>query len=230
MGYYALVQPFYDHAGITIYHGKAEIVVPALNITADLLLTDPPYGIGAGGSSGFGQGNKVYKSGFLKGQKAIGTREYIKGDWDDAPVDDAILTMMRACCKHQIIFGGNYFTLPPSRCWLLWDKLNGPNDFADGEMAWTNMDRAVRIFRYLWNGMMKERPERRDHPTQKPLALMSWCLTQAPAGITSVFDPFMGSGTTLVAAKNVGLRAIGIEQDERFCEIAARRLAQEVLF
>lgn len=117
--------------------------------------------------------------------------------------------------------------LPPSRCWLVWDKENS-GDFADCELAWTNLDKAVRIFRYLWNGMLKEQPEERWHPTQKPLALMKWCLSQAPKTIGSVLDPFMGVGTTLVAAKAFGLKAIGCEREEKYCKRAVMRLEQEV--
>lgn len=116
--------------------------------------------------------------------------------------------------------------LPPSRCWLVWDKENS-GDFADCELAWTNLDKAVRIFRYLWNGMIKEQPEYRMHPTQKPLALMKWCITQAPTDVKSIVDPFCGSGTTLVAAKALGLSAVGVEREEKYCESAAIRLQQE---
>lgn len=223
--------PYYEADGITIYCGDCREILSLVTITADLLLTDPPYGIGASRRSGFGNGvTGTYKTGFLKGQKRIGTREYKESNWDDAPVAADLLEAVRSTCKFQIIFGGNYFPLPPSRCWLIWDKKNGATDFADAEMAWTNLDAAVRLFLYLWNGMMKERPERRFHPTQKPLSLMKWCISKAPTGIRTIFDPFMGSGTTLVAAKEFGLRAIGIDADEEYCEIAASRLSQRVMF
>ena len=117
--------------------------------------------------------------------------------------------------------------LPPSKCWLVWDKINGDNDFADCELAWTNLDKAVRLFRYRWAGMLKEKPEYRMHPTQKPVSLMRFCLLQAPEGVRSVLDPFMGSGTTLVAAKALGLAAVGCEREEKYCSDAVHRLQQE---
>jgi len=120
--------------------------------------------------------------------------------------------------------------VPPSRGWLVWDKVNGDNDFADCELAWTNIKTSVRIFRHMWNGMLRqsERDVKRVHPTQKPVALMTWCLSFAPES-NSIIDPFMGSGTTLRAAKDLGMKAIGIEIEEKYCEIAAKRLAQGVL-
>lgn len=140
--------------------------------------------------------------------------------------------MLEAHAKHRIIFGGNYFPLPPSRCWLVWDKDNGASHYADCELAWTNLDKAVRMYRWRWNGMLQEdmsRKEYRVHPTQKPLSLMRWAITQAPRDVGSILDPFMGSGTTLVASKLLGMGAVGIDKDERYCEIAAKRLAQRVL-
>src|SRR5262249_44460370 len=115
--------------------------------------------------------------------------------------------------------------------WLVWDKDNGASDFADCELAWTNLRKAVRQFTYRWNGMLQEPgypKELRQHPTQKPEALMRWCLAHAMP-VESVLDPFMGSGTVLRAGKDAGLSATGVEREERYCEIAAKRLAQEVL-
>jgi DNA modification methylase len=139
----------------------------------------------------------------------------------------------RSVCRWQIIFGGNYYDLPPSSCWLVWDKDNGPNDFADCELAWTNLKKAVRKLTYRWNGMLQAPgvPRTiRQHPTQKPEAVIRWALIQAPEDVRTVLDPFMGSGTTLVAAKRLGRKAVGIEREERYCEIAAERLQQGALF
>jgi DNA modification methylase len=113
----------------------------------------------------------------------------------------------------------------------VWDKLRGDTDFADCELAWTNLDKSVRRIAYRWNGFLVA-PGCKDvrvHPTQKPLSVMTWAIRQAPADVRTILDPFMGSGTTLEAAKLLGLSAIGIEREERYCEIAAQRLAQEVL-
>jgi DNA modification methylase len=217
-----LPKPYYEDArnGITIYHGDCREILPHLG-KFDLLLTDPPYGIGEA-------------AGRNKSRSLLAvSRDYGDEDWDDAPPTRETLDLCRGACTHQIIFGGNYFDLAPSSCWLVWDKDNGENDFADCELAWTNMSKAVRRKRYRWQGMLQEpgrRKEQRLHPTQKPLEVISWALGHAPTSVATVLDPFMGSGTTLRAAKNRSLRAVGIDRIERYCEIAAKRLAQEVLF
>ena len=211
--------PYYDECGITLYHGDCGAILPTLS-TADLLLTDPPYGIGEAAGRNKSR-SKIAKS-----------KDYGDSDWDDAPPQRWVIDLMRARSKWQIIFGGNYFELPPATCWLVWDKENGETDFADCELAWTNLKSAVRRKRHRWHGMLQAdmaNKEVRVHPTQKPLAVMSWALSLAPADVAVVLDPFAGSGTTLVAAKNAGKRAIGIEREERFCEAAARRLSQGVL-
>jgi site-specific DNA-methyltransferase (adenine-specific) len=188
----------------------------------DLVLTDPPYGIGEAAGK-----NKS------RGKLAI-AKDYGNESWDDEPPSKEYFDEMRRVSKNQIIFGGNYFAdnLPASSCWLVWDKNNGANDFADCELAWTSLERAVRLFKYTWNGMIQEdmkHKERRAHPTQKPLELMKWCLSQVPDAVT-ILDPFMGSGTTLVAAKYLGRNATGIEISPKYCEIARNRLSQEMLF
>lgn len=109
-----------------------------------------------------------------------------------------------------------------------WDKENGDNDFADGEMAWNNLGCALRIKRHLWAGMLRKGGEERHHPTQKPLEVIQWAMNLA-GNVQTILDPWAGSGTTGHAAKNLGKRAVLIEREERYCEIAARRLAQDVL-
>ena len=209
------MKPYYDSGGITIYHGDCREILPHLP-KCELLCTDPPYGIGA-----------------TRMQLGNGKRKLFRGEeaWDDAAPPPWLLDWLRELTDHQIIWGGNYFGLCPSRCWLVWDKGTGDNDFADCELAWTNLDRVVRKFFHSWVGAnAKERNEGdRFHPTQKPVPLMRWCI-EASNTTGTVLDPFMGSGTTLVAAKSLGRRAIGIEREERYCEIAAKRLSQGVLF
>lgn len=212
------MKPYYEHAGITIYHGDCREILPTLG-KFDLLLTDPPYGIGEAAGA-----NKSRS-------KLARSKDYGNATWDDAPPSaDTIAACIGAASK-SIIFGGNYFHLPPSSCWLVWDKDNGATDFADCELAWTNLRKAVRRKRYRWQGMLQEpgrAREVREHPTQKPLEVISWALGHGmPA--TTVLDPFMGSGTTLRAAKDAGIKATGIEMEERYCEIAAKRLGQETL-
>lgn len=210
--------PYYEDAaaGITIYRGDCAEIAPQLG-RFDLLCTDPPYGIGEA------------RAGNASRTKMAKSRDYGDATWDDAPPSDDLLTDLRSRARWQCLFGGNYFTLPPSSCWLVWDKENGANDFADAELAWTNYERAVRLKRHQWHGMIRKDHEPRYHPTQKPLAVMSWAIGLCPERPTTVLDPFMGSGTTLVACKNLGIRAVGIDAEERWCEVAARRLGQGVL-
>jgi DNA modification methylase len=208
------VKPYYSEKGITIYNCDWRELDDE-TLRADLLCCDPPYGL----SEAKGKNKSRTKLAVAK--------DYGTSNWDDEPPSDFDLIRLRDLTKWQIIFGGNYFVLPPSKCWLVWDKVNS-GDFADCELAWTNLDKAVRKFTYLWNGMLKEKPEYRTHPTQKPLSVIRWALTMAPSDVKSVLDPFMGSGTTLVAAKALGLAATGCEREEKYAEDAAKRLEQEV--
>jgi DNA modification methylase len=198
--------PYYADDLVTIYHGDCREWTGAFGA----VLTDPPYGIGAHEMT---LGN--------------GARRVDRGDrdWDS---ERAEVGWLVDAGVPTILWGGNYFGLPPSRCWLVWDKGTGDNDYADCELAWTNLDRVVKRYYRGWVGQnARETSEQRYHPTQKPVSLMRWCLGFLPAAI--VLDPFMGSGSTLVAAKESGRPAIGIELEERYCEIAARRCSQEVL-
>jgi DNA modification methylase len=208
-------RPYYEADGISIFHGDCAVIAPTLG-AFDLLCTDPPYGIGEARNE---------RGGKRHGAAVVASRDYGSSDWDDAPPSQALIDSCRAMARHQCIFGGNYFALPPSRCWLVWDKENGENDYADCELAWTNYARAVRRKRHQWHGMIRVGHEERFHPTQKPLAVMSWAIDLCPVAPSTVFDPFVGSGTTLVAAKLSGRRAVGIEREERYCEIAAKRCA-----
>jgi hypothetical protein len=132
----------------------------------------------------------------------------------------------------RIIWGANYFAhlLEPMSGWLVWDKMRPDElDQATCELAWTDCVRGVRRFRHLWNGMIRAGDDELCHPTQKPVALMQWCMTlRWTRELAVILDPFVGSGTTLRAAKDLGRKAIGIEIEEQYCEIAARRLEQEV--
>ncbi len=214
--------PYYDQDGITIYLGDCKKILPWLG-SVDLLLTDPPYGIDAHKPRGNTGKNKH-----------ILQRDYgEQGEWDKEPPPRWFLDSAQDVATTAILRGGNYYGLPASSCWLVWDKDNGENLYADCELAWTNMPKAVRKFKWKWHGFLQEnngdKKEHRVHPTQKPLALMRWCLSLVPEAQT-VLDPFMGSGTTLVAARLEGRKAIGIEISERYCESAVKRLAQKTLF
>lgn len=215
--------PYYQDSAVTIFHSDCRLILPSLG-KFDLLLTDPPYGIGVDTTRTNGWKAKSEK---WKGARL--TNDYGVNEWDNQPAEEWSMLLARHLCRWQVIFGGNFYDLPPASCWLVWDKDNGENTFADCELAWTNLEKAVRRFRYLWNGFQKSKPEERFHPTQKPLDVMAWALRQAPEDVATVLDPWMGVGTTLRAAKDAGRAAVGIELDERYCEIAARRMAQEVL-
>jgi len=165
-----------------------------------------------------------------KGGKFVAAKDYGTLNWDNIAIEQEFINKLAQ--YPSIIFGGNYYAMPPSTCWLVWDK-HQTGDFADCELAWTNLPGAVRRIDYLWNGMIKQRPEQRWHPTQKPLDVMKWCINQADTKlkkrVETILDPFAGSGTTLRAAKDMSRKAIGIEREEQYCEVAVNRLRQEVL-
>lgn len=211
--------PYYSHDGIIIYCGDNREVLPDIE-QCDLLLTDPPYGL------------SWRRLGFT-GKPRVHDGE--AGAWDELPGAD-VLQLARDKCRASVIWGGNYLSdmLPPNRAPLIWDKKTGANSFADGEMAWSDICGTMRIFRHQWCGCFKdsERGIRNVHPTQKPVALMSWCIELAKkrGRVGVVLDPWAGSGSTLVAAQRAGIRAIGIEINEQYCEAAALRLRQSALF
>jgi len=205
------VKPYYEDtkAGIQIYLGDCREILPTL--VFDAVVTDPPYGLGE-----IMQGGEV-KWPLWEGRSQAGL------PWDrTAP--DYIANMI--CDRPAIVWGGQYFALPPSRGWLVWDKI--VRQFSSGhcELAWTNLDQPVRAFNWSHGALASEGKE---HPTQKPVALMRWCIEFLPPDARTILDPFMGSGTTLRAAKDLGRKAIGIEIEERYAEIAAKRMSQEVL-
>jgi len=195
----------------TLYQGDCLEILPTLS-GIDAVVTDPPYGIGE-------NRRKV-----LSRRQLAKPIDYGDFDWDEKPANDVQIDACVSVAPESVIWGGNYFDLPPSSKWLVWDKLNS-GDFADAELAWTNQKGAVRVFRHRWNGMIRqsERNTQRVHPTQKPIALMTWCLSFLPNAQT-ILDPFMGSGTTGVAAVQMGRKFIGIELEPRYFDIACERI------
>ena len=207
----------------TLYLGDCLEILPTLP-KVDAVVTDPPYGIGEAAGKA-----KTRTSGLTsKNRNAqVYRRDYGDACWDDEPVSPELIAAILAFARWQIIFGGNYYALPPTSCWLVWDKLNGDTDFADCELAWTNLDKAVRRLRLLWNGCMRvERDIEREHPTQKPVALMRWCLQHLPETALTILDPFMGSGTTGVACAQLGRKFMGIEREPKYFDIACKRIEQ----
>ena len=182
----------------TLYQGDCHDVMPTLG-EVDAVVTDPPYGIG------------INKSNRLSVSRGFGGET-----WDDRPADMSWLLPMDV---PAIVWGGNYFDLPPTRAPLVWDKNNSCRDFADFEMAWSNLDMVARriVFRPMNMDGGKE------HPTQKPVGVMEWCLTHIPDAQT-ILDPFMGSGTTGVACAKMGRKFIGIELEPKYFDIACKRI------
>ena len=197
----------------TLYNSDCRDVLPLLP-KVDAVVTDPPYGIKESAAKSSTRG------------KLAQPTDYGSDDWDQEPADPAVISWMLTNSRWQVIFGGNYFELPPTSCWLVWDKLNGDNDFADCELAWTNMPKAVRRIRFLWNGMIRAEKGPRVHLTQKPIEVMRWVLNHVPEPNTTILDPYMGSGTTGVAVAKANRRFIGIERDPKYFAIACERIEQ----
>ena len=215
--------PYYADDLVLLYHGDCRVIVPQVIEPGEvgLVLTDPPYGI-AHNTDGRSRGGHWFPP--------------IVGD--DRPFDP---TWMLVTFKRLILFGANHYAdrLPASPSWIVWDKVATLPSHGDAELAWTNLGGPVRICRQSWNGGGGRRrdnpaPHRGDpvsfHPAQKPLGLMRLLIERHTSPGDLVLDPYAGSGTTLRAAKDLGRRAIGVEIEERYCETAAGRLAQEVIF
>lgn len=213
----SLPKPYYQDDAVTIYHGDCREILPHLE-PVDLVLTDPPYGIG-----------------YVPGEGKPDATHFavIANDEDDTIVE--ALFKHHARFPHWCVFGANNFPrlLPHRGRWICWDKRCGENaDRMLGsafELAWTNRQNGFdRTFRVLHGGVVNKNGGKRVHPTEKPITLMSQIIQLIFDDCQTVLDPFMGSGTTLRAAKDLGRKAIGIELEEKYCEIAAKRMKQEV--
>lgn len=203
----------------TLYQGDCMAIMPVLG-NVDAVVTDPPYGIGESGKKSASRG-KLAKADL-----------YDHKEWDHKTLDQHV-ELAISIADHSVIFGGNYYDLPPTSCWLVWDKKNGASDFADCELAWTNLRKAVRRIVWEWNGFIRKgemdkvkTPTFRQHPTQKPLGVMKWCISHLPDTSQTILDPFMGSGTTLVACAKLGRKGIGIELDPDYFDIACKRVEE----
>lgn len=193
----------------TLYLGDCMDILPTLH-RVDAVITDPPYGIDYGNAGGFSSGWKDWRG---------------KVDWDSERPKKEIFSIMLGCCNSAIIWGGNYFSdfLPPTMQWLVWDKGQRNFSLADCEFAWSSQNKAARIFDYARG---KAAQDGKEHPTQKPIALMKWCIEQINPDPKTIIDPFMGSGTTGVAAIQMGRKFIGIEREPKYFEIACKRIEQ----
>ena len=196
------MRPDWERDGIQLYCADCMDVLPHLS-GVDAVVTDPPYGIGINRS------NRLSVS-----------RGFAGETWDDVPPDDHVITFVVGMGSQAIIWGGNYFSLPPCRGFFVWDKQNDDRDFADCEFAWSNIDAVARIHR--------QRPMNMDggkvHPTQKPIALMIRCVEAVSAEKQTVLDPFMGSGSSGVACVKLGRKFIGIEKEPKYFEISVKRI------
>jgi DNA modification methylase len=203
------------------YHGDCLDIMPTLpDKSVDLVLTDPPYGINEAAGKNKSRG------------KLAEAKDYGDDAWDKNRPDKKYFNEMIILSVNQIIFGGNYFSdyLKPSSCWIVWDKDNGRNDFADCEMAWTSFNSAVRKIVCRWNGFMQEPGSKRDvrvHPTQKPVGLFSQVLKNYSKKDDLICDPFIGSGTTAIACYRTGRKFIGIEKEKKYFDIAVERYRRE---
>jgi DNA modification methylase len=191
----------------TLYLGDCLEILPTLP-KVDAVVTDPPYGIN------HARDRNSQKDGWV---------DYPANGWDRKRPEKDVFDLIREKSADQIIWGGNYFTdyLPPTMRWLVWDKGQRNFSLADCEFAWTSQSRAARIFNYSRGEALQEG---KQHPTQKPIPLMEWCLAFIPDAKT-IMDPFMGSGSTGVACVNLGRRFIGIERTNQYFDIACERIA-----
>lgn len=193
--------------GVTLYLGDCREILPTLG-KVDAVVTDPPYGINAA------RDRKSQKHGW---------RDYDAPGWDKERPPADLIAMILNSAKHAIVWGGNYFTdaLPPSSKWLSWDK--GQTDFslADFELAWCSFDGAARRILLPRSVALQDGKE---HPTQKPVEVMRWCIDKLPKGCKTILDPFMGSGTTGVAAVNMGFGFTGIELEPKYFDVSRRRI------
>lgn len=221
------MKPYYEHAGITIYHGDCQTLMANQQFGNDLLVTDPPYGMR----------DKSQRGTRFSTNSNLHSGQSSPRDWAEIAGDAEAFDPSHLLGFHKVVmFGANHFSsrLPDSRCWLVWDKREGgtPDDNADCDFAWTNLDQPARLHAQLWRGLCRRGEENAhvlQHPHQKPIGLMQWAIKQCkPTGHELLLDPYMGSGTTLLAAKRLQIPAIGIEIEEKYCEIAAKRLSQEV--
>lgn len=189
----------------TLYLGSCADVLPLLG-KVDAVITDPPYGLGNRMKGGTWGAKEEFKEMVV---------------WDSAPPTVEFLLSLSSLANICVFWGGNYYGLPPTRCWLVWDKQNAVPTMADCELAWTSLDA---------NTKRKSHPVGRvlnGHPSEKPLALMHWTLQTVKAkGV--IFDPYMGSGTTGVAAIESGNSFIGVERDEKYFDIACKRIERAV--
>jgi site-specific DNA-methyltransferase (adenine-specific) len=199
----------------TIYHGDClDLMKDIPDKSIDLVLTDPPYGIGDKFVGGCKTPNRMQEL-------------YNISNWVDVAPDQKYFDEIFRVSKNQIICGGNYFDLPPTRGFIVWDKIKHASNYSHAEYLWTSFDMVSKIFRFCSNGgFVINKQNAKLHPTQKPIELMEFCLQLCSEEGQTIFDPFLGSGTTAVACINTGRNYIGIEKDEEYFNIAQKRVKE----
>jgi site-specific DNA-methyltransferase (adenine-specific) len=200
----------------------------------DLAIVDPPYGIkeaagkNASRNKGFGKGNS-------KSKKITFSKDYGHKDWDNEPASVDYFIELKRVSKNQIIWGANHFIerIPNanSSSWIVWDKDNGESDFADAELAWTSFLKAVRMYKFRWNGLLQQdmkNKELRIHPTQKPVGLYSWILDKYAKPNDLILDTHLGSGSSRIAAYKGGFDFVGCEIDKEYYDKQEKRFKEFV--
>jgi len=203
---------------LNLFQGDClEIMKDIPDKSIDLILTDPPYGIGIANKECVGGGSWRGK-----------TKKFDIKEWDNNKINKNYFDEIFRISKNQIVFGGNYYSdwFSSSSCWLVWYKRDGlpTRTFADCELAWTSFNEPSRVFNFKQDGFIRDAKEKYTHPTQKPIALMEWCLNKYSKFNDLVLDCFMGSGTTGVASLKLNRRFIGVELDEKYFGIAKERI------
>lgn len=187
----------------------------------DLAIVDPPYGIG----ESYKQRSISAKNDSRWLNRKTNWIDYEIKDWDNGPPPPEYFRGIFRVSKNQIIFGGNHFPLPPTKCWIVWDKKNGNSDFSDCELAWSSFDSAIRKFEWLWAGFRQEKGrETRIHPTQKPVALYRWLLENYAKPGDKILDTHVGSASSLIAFEAGGFEYVGFEIDKDYYQAARKRL------
>ena len=188
----------------------------------DLAIVDPPYGINHSTIAGKQSGKKY-------GNAASAKSVYTTKDWDKNPPQSEYFEQLFRISKNQIVWGANHFiSLMPfdASCWIVWDKVNGDNNFADCELAWTSFDSSVRKFSYTWNGMIQENMKNKEiriHPTQKPVALYTWLLQKYAKEGDTILDTHLGSGSSRIACWDMKFDFTGIELDKEYFDASVKR-------
>ena len=192
-----------------------------------LAIADPPYGLEA-------DRNQMLRAGTQRGASMAKCKDYGVSDWDKSAPDREFFDELLRVCNNVILWGANHYieSLPRQNasCWIVWDKDNGDNRYADCELAWTSLPCAVRRFRYKWHGMLQENmanKEIRIHPTQKPVALYAWILTKFAKQGDTIFDPMMGSQSSRIAANSLGFDYVGCEIDKEYFDKGCERFEKQ---